>query len=164
MAGLYRWLAALSAVLLLASATALGAAEVSPAVQVAVTYGPRKSVMISGVVVGDGDLVLTQANVLQGAREIVVALTNGDVLDAVIERTDAERNVALLRMSRAVDARLTMLEALPPGDVAAVVLGAPEAFQTSKVYIQLQPVNGRAGWRIVPAVPPSFRGAPQKII
>lgn len=57
----------------------------SPVVQVAANYGPGKSTMISGFVVGRGAFVLTQANILDGAYDTAVAFANGDVIDPVVE-------------------------------------------------------------------------------
>ncbi len=153
------WAAGL-ALWLFACGTAVALQSVSPAVQVAISYGPRKSALISGVIVGDGNLVLTQANLLLGAEEIVVALTDNQILDAVVERLDTRRNVALLRLAKPVSAPLALMEAMPPGNVVALVVGAPESFRTRKLNVELQPAGDRPAWTVVPAVPPEFRGAP----
>lgn len=129
-------------------------------VQVAVNYGPGKSAMISGVVVGEGDTVLTQASVLKGAREIVVALTNTDVLDAELLREDPSLNIALIRLEKRVAAQFPVMVELPPGTVSAVVQGCPEAFQVAKSYVKLVPAANGNTWTLEPTVPPSFRGAP----
>ncbi len=47
--------------------------RLSAVVQVAVNYGPGQSTMISGVIVGEGRFVLTQASVCEGAKDIEVA-------------------------------------------------------------------------------------------
>ena len=61
-----------------------------PVVQVAANYAPGKSTMISGLLVGGGRFVLTQANILNGAYDTAVAFTNTDVLDPVLERFDEQ--------------------------------------------------------------------------
>lgn len=135
-------------------------ASVSPVVQVAVNYGPGKSAMISGVVVGEGDMVLTQASVLKGAREIVVALTNTDILDAEVLRVNTALNVALVRLEKRVPAEFPVMTEVPPGTVSAVIQGCPEAFQIAKSYVKLVPAPPGNTWVLQPTVPPSFRGAP----
>lgn len=116
--------------------------------------------MISGVIVGDGQFVLTQGDLLAGAKEIAVALTTTEVLDAVVERVDPEHNVGLLRLEKPVKVPLALLTELPPGEIAALIIGAPESFKTSRTQVRLQPVAGQTLWRLIPAVPPAFRGAP----
>ena len=73
-------------------------------VQVGVNYGPGKSTMISGFLVGGGRFVLTQASILDGAYDTAVAFTNMDVVDPVLERLYERLNIAVLRLPRAMKA------------------------------------------------------------
>ena len=144
----------------LAASVAAGAGPVSPTVQVGVNYGPGRSTMISGVVVGEGKFVLTQADVLEGAREIAVAFTDREVMEPAVERVYRRGNAALLRLPEVVKAEMPLLREFPPGQIKASVVGAPSAFEIAKLYVRLAPIQGAARWRISPELPPAFRGAP----
>ena len=158
------WRAYPLSALLVAAAFGVAAAApvetVAPVVQVAVNYAPGKSTMISGLLVGGGRFVLTQANIRHGAYDTVVAFTNTDVLDPVLERFDAQLNVAVLRLPRPVRAEFAAVAELPVGELPATIVGAPTAFRTGKLSVLLKPVTGGRRWEIVPAVPLAFRGAP----
>lgn len=136
------------------------APAVSPVVQVAVNYAPGKSTMVSGFLVAEGRFVLTQASILNGAYDTAVALTNTDVLDPVLERVDERLNVAVLRLPGPVKASLSPASVLPAGEFSATIVGAPEAFETGRVSVRVIPGAGGLRWRIVPAIPPAFRGGP----
>ncbi len=136
------------------------APAVSPVVQVAVNYAPGKSTMVSGFLVAEGRFVLTQASILDGAYDTAVALTNTDVLDPVLERVDERLNVAVLRLPGPVKASLSPASVLPAGEFSAAIIGAPEAFETGRVSVRVMPGAGGLRWRIVPAIPPAFRGGP----
>ena len=131
-----------------------------PVVQVAVNYSPGKSTMISGLLVDGGRFVLTQASILHGAYATAVAFTNTDVLDPVLERLDGRLNIAVLRLPRPVRAEFAAVAELPSGELRATIVGAPTAFETSKLSVFLKPVAGGRRWEIVPAIPLAFRGAP----
>ena len=158
------WRASPLSTLLVAAAFGAAAAApvetVEPVVQVAVNYAPGKSTMISGLLVGGGRFVLTQANILHGAYDTVVAFTNTDVLDPVLERFDEQLNVAVLRLPRPVRAEFAAVAELPVGELPATIVGAPTAFRTGKLSVLLKPVTAGRRWEIVPAVPLAFRGAP----
>ena len=158
------WRASPLSTLLVAAALGVAAAApvetVAPVVQVAVNYAPGKSTMISGLLVGGGRFVLTQADILHEAYDAVVAFTNTDVLDPVLERFDEQLNVAVLRLPRAVRAEFAAVAELPVGELPATIVGAPTAFRTGKLSVLLKPVTAGRRWEIVPAVPLAFRGAP----
>ena len=158
------WRASPLSTLLVAAAFGVAAPApvetVAPVVQVAVNYAPGKSTMISGLLVGGGRFVLTQANILHGAYDTAVAFTSTDVLDPVLERFDAQLNVAVLRLPRPVRAEFAAVAELPVGELPATIVGAPTAFRTGKLSVLLKPVTGGRRWEIVPAIPLAFRGAP----
>jgi hypothetical protein len=133
--------------------------DVSPIVQVGINYGPGKSTMVSGFLVAEGRLVMTQANLLEGAREIAVALSNTDVLDAEVERIDAGLNVAWLRVPHRARAELTPMPDLPAGEISAKVVGSPTAFHASTINVRLVPSGDPPRWKIEPPLAPAFRGA-----
>ena len=158
------WTVACLCTLLIAAGLGMGAAAPpetpGPVVQVGVNYGPGKSTMISGFLVGGGRFVLTQASILDGAYDTAVAFTNMDVVDPVLERLYERLNIAVLRLPRAMKAEFAAIAELPAGELSATIIGAPTAFETGKLTVLLTPVAGGRRWKIMPAIPPAFRGAP----
>jgi hypothetical protein len=140
--------------------------QVSGIVQVAVSYGPKQEAYFSGVVVGDGRMVLTDAAGAEKAREIAIAFSDGEVLETVMAQVQYFNHVALLPMTsrHGQVAALSTLsrEVSPQGDVDAVLGGAPKSFQVDRRPVHLHPVGsgGTLRWQITPPPPAQFRGGP----
>ena len=82
----------------------------------------------SGVVVSR-DLAVTNAHVVQGAAKAQVRLWNGDVVTASVERRDARRDLALLRLPDRDNAQATLRysNSVQAGEIALAV-GSPLGF------------------------------------
>src|SRR5439155_1425563 len=71
-------------------------APVSGIVQVAVNYGPQQNVFLSGVVIGNGSIILTDSGVLDQAHEITIAYADGEFFDVLMPRTQLQNHLAAL--------------------------------------------------------------------
>jgi TolA-binding protein len=135
-------------------------------VQVAVSYGPKQEAYFSGVVVGDGRMILTDAAGTAKAREIAIAFSDGEVLETVMAQIQYFNHVAMLPMTsrhgQVVPLSPLGREISPQGDVEAVLGGAPKSFQVDRRPVHLHPVGSGSTlrWQITPPPPAQFRGGP----
>jgi hypothetical protein len=157
---------ALSIFALLWAASGPAQEPVSGIVQVAINYGPRQDGYFSGVIVGDGRIVLTDSGTAARAREIAIAFSDGEILETVMAQIQSFNHIAVLPMT-AHHGQIVALSPLaretsPQGDVEAVAGGAPKAFQVDRRVVHLHPVGSGAAlrWQITPSLPPTFRGGP----
>ncbi|GEM_PF-6037652 len=135
-------------------------------VQVAINYGPKQDGYFSGVVVGDGRMVLTDAGAVGRAREIAIAFSDGEILETVMAQVQQFNGVAVLPMTAHHGTIVSLAPAArdtsPRGDIDAVAGGAPKAFQVDRRVVRLHPVGSGDSlrWQITPALPPQYRGGP----
>ncbi len=152
--------------LLLCSAPLAAQGPAAGIVQVAVNYGPRQDGFFSGVVVGDGRIVLTDGATAARAREIAIAFSDGEILETVMAQIQSFNHIAVLPMAarhgQIVPLAALAREAAPQGDVEAVAGGALKAFQVDRRGVHLHPVGSGVTlrWQIMPPLPPPFRGGP----
>jgi len=153
---------------LLAASQMLAQTPVAPftnsVVQVAVSNGPRQSVVASGVVAADGKMILTDAGILAKAREITIAYSDGELADAVFAGVQQRNHIALIPVAAAhgqMVALSPLAEGIPAAtEIDAIVGGAPEAFDVAQQPVRARPVGMGAAlrWRITPAPPEYARG------
>jgi hypothetical protein len=135
-------------------------------VQVAVNYGPRQDAFFTGVVVGDGRMILTDGAAAARAREIAIAFSDGEILETVMAQIQFFNHIAVLPMAghhgQIVSLAPLARDTAPQADVEAVAGGAPKAFQVDRRVVHLHPVGAGAAlrWQITPAVPAEYRGGP----
>src|SRR5208282_5968299 len=99
----------------------------------AVNYGPRQDGFFTGVVVGDGRMVLTDGATAARAREIAIAFSDGEILDTVMAQIQSFNHLAVLPMTarhgEIVPLAPLARELAPQADIDAVAGGAPKAFE-----------------------------------
>jgi S1-C subfamily serine protease len=95
--------------------------------------GPRAGGVGSGVIISPDGLILTNSHVVQGAREVRAADTEGRTMDAQVIGEDADTDLALLRASAARNlpaAALGDSKALRRGQLV-VAIGNPLGFEST---------------------------------
>src|SRR5690606_3677772 len=88
--------------------------------------GPGARSLGSGVVVGEGGVILTSAHVVDGADEVEVTLHDGRELDAKVIGTDPRTDLALIRIEGKAPADMKPLpfgdsSKIRPGDVVLAI-------------------------------------------
>lgn len=150
------------------SVASLAAAQrpVDSIVQVAVNSGPHQDRFASGVVVGDGKTILTDAAVLANAREITIAYSDGEFADAVIAGIQKHNGIAAIPVParHATIAHLSPQAAgfQSPGEIAGTIGVSPQAFEVERRPARAHPTGTGAElrWQITPQPAADARGGP----
>jgi len=102
-----------------------------PGIQVGPTTTRRQQSLGSGVIVSAGGYVVTNNHVIQGAEEIEVVLYDGRVMRASIVGTDAESDLAVLKIDAENLPSVAIADKTPP-NVGDVVLAIGNPFGLSR--------------------------------
>ncbi len=99
------------------------------------------------------DVVVTNSHVVEGAREVVVALASGERLPARVVARDELTDLAVLRLPRGDLPPARFADSLPPIGSLAVAMGNPLGFENSvtagssrESTAQFPPVARRRPW------------------
>ncbi len=87
----------------------------------------------SGVIVDTSGVVITNHHVIDNAERIVINLSDGRELDAVVEGTDPESDIAVLRIED------------PPDDLQAIAFGDSDALRLGESVIAIGNPFGLSG-------------------
>jgi hypothetical protein len=132
----------------------------APIVQVAVHYGPQRNLLLSGALVAGGAVVLTDPAALGEAREITVAFSDGEVLDAHPGKTQIVAGLGLIPLAQKHGQGASLADLPSSADeVEAFAGGAQRAFSFERKPVRLFPLD-QGRWKVTPYLPPHFRGGP----
>lgn len=105
--------------------------QVQPSIVAVLVSGSRGQGEGSGVIWSPDGLIVTNDHVVDGARDITVALASGERLGARVVATDPRSDLAVIRVDREGLPAADFAEDLPEVGELAVALGSPLGFENT---------------------------------